>query len=209
MNTWALVPAKPPALAKTRLAGVLDARERACLVQAMLDDLLRSLARVPSLGGVALVTREPRLAGSGVRCIADPGGGLNEALAHGCRVLTRDGAHRVLLIAGDTPLTTAAEIGLVLDAGSDADVVLVPDAAGRGTNAMLLSPPTALAPAFGPDSFARHARHAGRRGLRTRMLGLAGIGLDIDEPRDLLRLRAHVAHRGAYGFLQVSSGATP
>ena len=43
-------------------------------------------------------------------------------------------------------------------------VTIVPDRHGTGTNALLLSPPDAIAPAFGPDSCARHVDRARRPG---------------------------------------------
>ena len=44
-------------------------------------------------------------------------------------------------------------------------VTVVPDRHGTGTNALLLAPPDAIAPAFGPGSRERHAERAERAGL--------------------------------------------
>ena len=53
---WALVPAKPFALAKTRLSARLAPRHRAALAREMLIHTLRVLGQVETLEGVALVS---------------------------------------------------------------------------------------------------------------------------------------------------------
>ena len=47
-------------------------------------------------------------------------------------------------------------------------MTIVPDRHGTGTNALLLSPPDVIAPAFGPDSRARHVAIAERAGVDPR-----------------------------------------
>ena len=75
-------------------------------------------------------------------------------------------------------------------------MTLVPSRDGDGTNAMLFDPLDALAPSFGPGSFARHLAQAAARGIACRTLPLPGIGLDIDEPDDLAQLmRPHAPTR--------------
>ncbi|MCU0483978.1 MAG: hypothetical protein MUC54_06895, partial [Chloroflexi bacterium] len=64
-------------------------------------------------------------------------------------------------------------------------VVLVPDRAGTGTNALLLSPLAIIDPAFGPGSRAAHARAARRAGARYLELG-GPLRQDLDLPDDLL-----------------------
>ena len=46
------------------------------------------------------------------------------------------------------------------EARRSADVVIVPDRHGTGTNALVLSPPDAIVPAFGEGSKARHVEAA-------------------------------------------------
>ena len=52
---WALVPVKDPARAKTRLAPVLSADQRAALQRAMLADVLAALGRARTLAGIAVI----------------------------------------------------------------------------------------------------------------------------------------------------------
>jgi 2-phospho-L-lactate/phosphoenolpyruvate guanylyltransferase len=55
----------------------------------------------------------------------------------------------------------------------------------RGSNCIACSPPALIGFRFGNDSFAPHLAEARRRGVRPSVLDLPGLGLDIDNPRDL------------------------
>ena len=81
-----------------------------------------------------------------------------------------------------------AGAGGVAPPGDDASrglVALVTDRHGRGSNALLLSPPGIIEPAFGPDSRAAHRAAAEAAGAR--WLELPGpLSLDVDTPADLL-----------------------
>ena len=70
------------------------------------------------------------------------------------------------------------------------DVVIVPDRHGTGTNALLLRPPTAIAPAFGPGSRERHQSAAEAAGVDHAVVRLPSLELDVDTPEDLAALRA-------------------
>jgi 2-phospho-L-lactate guanylyltransferase len=77
--------------------------------------------------------------------------------------------------------------------------LIVPDRHGTGTNALLLSPPDSLAPAFGPGSCERHIANANAAGTTYELLSVASLELDIDTPDDLevLRGKLETAHGGA------------
>ena len=86
--------------------------------------------------------------------------------------------------------------------------LIVPDRHGTGTNALVLSPPDAFEPAFGPDSCARHVapRPRGRHQLRAGDARVAGSrprharGHGAAPRRPAARARAGAAHRpGAVG----------
>ena len=189
MTVWALIPAKPPRNAKQRLRGVLAPAELHALVEHMLAGGLGMLTQVSGLAGVAVVTRGDLPAGVRAHRIADPGGGLNAACAHGLRTLARWGAKGAVILPGDIPLAGAGEIDCVLRALEDSPVVVVPDRHGRGTNALALALPSGLAPGFGANSFMRHMQRARRASLAARALALPGIGFDVDTPDDLARYR--------------------
>lgn len=106
-------------------------------------------------------------------------------------------ADRVLLVPGDCPALDPDEVEALL--GRRAPVVIVPDRHGTGTNALLLSPPDVMAPAFGEGSFERHSDLARAAGAEPEVADVRTLGLDVDTPDDFAALkRALATHpRGA------------
>jgi len=189
MTCWALVPLKNPAIGKQRLRDVLPPQEREQLILHMQARVFAALRGAKGLAGIAMVSGDEALAPEGVSWIADPGDGLNASIAAGARQLETLGASHMLVVAADLPLLTAADIEAMLEEGREASVVIATDRAGRGTNALLLSPPTALEPRFGEDSLARHAEAAVSRDLVTRTVRRPGLQLDVDTRDDLEEMR--------------------
>ena len=201
MTTWAVVPVKRFADSKCRLAGVLAPEARRQLSTAMLRDVLAALTATPGVDRIVLATSEPSAAVFGCPIIDDGAGDLNVAIARAAAALDAAGAERMLVLPADVPLVTAPEIAQILAAGEAVPVVVAPDEKGIGTNALLLSPPAAIAPRFGADSRACHAAAARDLGLASRDLRLPNLGFDVDEPEDLARLAQATAERADYEFL--------
>lgn len=190
---WAVVPVKPFAQAKQRLSGRFSAAERAALAACMLRDVLGALAATPALAGCLVVTADEEAAALartlGATVLSEPEpAGLNEAVFAAAAWLQRQGASAMLVVPGDAPGVTAEEIMRLAETHArGAAVALVPAHDEGGTNALLLSPPTRLMPAFGEGSFGRHLRAARAAGLAPQVLPLSGLGLDLDHPQDLGR----------------------
>ena len=66
--------------------------------------------------------------------------GQSAAAARGIEAALERGAERVLLVPGDCPALDPGEVSALL--ALRADVVIVPDRHGTGTNSLLLTPPT-------------------------------------------------------------------
>lgn len=81
----------------------------------------------------------------------------------------------------------------VVGAGPRGEVVIVPDRHGTGTNGLLLTPPGAIAPSFGPDSCERHIGLAREAGATCRVERVPSLLLDIDTGADLAALRERLA----------------
>jgi 2-phospho-L-lactate guanylyltransferase len=200
METVAVLPIKTFARAKHRLAEAVEGADRRELAEAMVGDVFEALAAVPELSGVIAVTAEPRAAAlareAGAEVVHDPvEAGQSAAALLGVDAALRRGAARALLVPGDCPALDPGEVSALL-AFPD-PVVIVADRHGAGTNALLLSPPDAIAPSFGPGSFARHAARARLSGVA--VAEVPSLGLDVDTPGDLAALRAAlmISRRGA------------
>ena len=69
-------------------------------------------------------------------------------------------------------------------------MTLSPSRNGRGTNAILCTPPDAIPFRFGEASFRQHLEAARALGIEPRVLKRAGICLDLDTRNDLQRFAA-------------------
>lgn len=201
MRTAAILPVKRFAAAKSRLGASVADELRARLAQAMVSDVLDALARSALVERTILVTREPAMREAarrdGVQLLEDTAeGGQSAAVALGIARALADGFDRVLCIPGDCPALDAAELDRLLDGPSE-PVTIVPDRHGTGTNGLLLAPPDAIAPAFGPGSCERHRALAQRAGLGCRVERPSSLLLDIDTGEDLDALRARLTGEDA------------
>lgn len=171
--------------AKSRLGPDLDPGTRRTLVIAMLDDLLTAVREVWA-GRVVVVSTDPVYdavaVDHGAETLRDAGIGYNEAVHLGVAHVQR--AEAVLVMPGDLPHATSAEITALLHALDEPGVTIVPARDG-GTLALGLRPTSAIAPVFGPDSAARHREAAERSGVAWRFLSPGHLDTDVDTLDDL------------------------
>ena len=191
MRTIAILPIKSLGAAKQRLSGQLGSGSRQALAQAMFSDVLASLRHVCGIDEIVVVTSndvaESAARGNGVRLLHDgEEAGQSAAAMIGIRHALASGYERVLLVPGDTPLVDPAELDELL--ARRAPVTIVPDRHGTGTNGLLLEPPEAIEPSFGPDSLDRHVRAARAVGIEPVVDPVPSLVLDIDTPEDLEQL---------------------
>ncbi len=198
MSCWALVALKAPAAAKGRLSETLNASERSRLVALMFDHVLHALRAAQSIAGIAVVTADA-LQVEGVAVLADPGRGLNEALAHGAQELAARGVDELLVLHADLPLVTGVEIDQLVAAGREHGLAIAPDKLGQGTNALYVPLPVPFSFHFGADSCRLHLAEAARLTKPFAQIALPGLAFDVDEPQDLEHLLA--ADHDRYRFL--------
>jgi 2-phospho-L-lactate guanylyltransferase len=189
MRTLAVLPVKAFSRAKQRLKPTLDPRLRGRLAEAMVCDVLSAL-QAAAIDEVLVVTADARVGqlaqGQGARVLTDDERGHNPAAQLGIEEAIRSGAERVLLVPGDCPALDASELNALLAPHRQRpSVVIVPDRHGTGTNALLLTPPDALAPSFGPGSAQRHATNARAAGIACQEAHVPSLALDIDTADDL------------------------
>jgi 2-phospho-L-lactate guanylyltransferase len=198
MKTVAILPVKRLDDAKQRLSDELEPVKRRILAEAMISDVLDALGRVGSVQELIVVSDDPlarRLAEArGASILKRADRGHNDAAAHGLEAAVRAGAERALLIPGDCPLLEPAELEALLDRPVTApSALIVPDRHGTGTNSLLLTPPGALAPSFGPGSCRRHLEHAHRAGVHAEVARVPSLALDVDTGEDFETVEAMLA----------------
>jgi 2-phospho-L-lactate guanylyltransferase len=204
VKATAIIPVKRFGAAKQRLLEALDRPQRAALVKAMLSDVLSAIEGAKAVERVIIVTgeaRAERLALEAAKRMRTPLEVLQEPTDHGhseaatlgiIRAMALD-ARCVALLPGDCPLLDADELDAVLGRMQEDAVAVVPDRHGTGTNALILAPADAIAPAFGPGSRERHVERAERRGLAASVEQVDSLALDLDTPDDLAALEELLA----------------
>ena len=200
---WTIVPLRGLAAGKSRLAAVLNSAERAALNRALLE---RTLAVVGAWSGAPqrtiVVSPCPRTralarnAGATAVREGSRAAGLNRAVRLGVAHAAALGATHVLVLPCDLPHLSAAALRALADVSPHRNrVVLAPDKAGTGTNALLVGVRTGFGFAFGPASLMAHQAAAGRAGLRVSLVQRHELQLDLDTPADLSRWRGEAGHQ--------------
>ncbi len=186
-----VIPVRGGVRGKSRL-GVEQPRRSALAAAFALDTVTaaRAAARVGEIVVVGALA-EPL---EGVRVVADPGEGLLAAVAAGLAALSAStaegaGAPPTAVLLGDLPALRPVELDDALAAAARHDRAFVPDAEGSGTSLIVARAGVPHAPAFGPDSAARH-RAAGYVALA--LPASSGLRRDVDT-LDQLRAAASLA----------------
>jgi 2-phospho-L-lactate/phosphoenolpyruvate guanylyltransferase len=199
-RTFAILPVKRFGSAKVRLGDELSGGTRRALTEAMVTDVLMALRRTAAVHEVLVVTSEPAAEaigrGYGASVLHDSAeAGQSAAAQIGIAHALEAGAKRVLLVPGDCPALDPAELGLLLERPLERGLTIVPDRHGTGTNALLLTPPDVIEPAFGPGSRERHEQAAAAAGVPCSVEDVPTLGLDVDTADDLVALRQALAER--------------
>ncbi|MFJ3777618.1 2-phospho-L-lactate guanylyltransferase [Streptomyces sp. NPDC090075] len=186
---WTLViPLKPLARAKSRLADTAADGVRPSLALAFAQDTVVAALACQSVKDVAVVTDDTlagrELSALGARIVPDPpGSGLNAALRHGAAAVRASRPESpVAALNADLPALRPLELSRVLDAAAEFPRAFLPDTAAIGTTLLAATPGHELAPVFGPDS---RARHRGSGAEELRLVGVDSVRQDVDTGADL------------------------
>ncbi|MDP9439797.1 MAG: 2-phospho-L-lactate guanylyltransferase [Actinomycetota bacterium] len=191
-SVYTVVPVKDLQGTKSRLAPVLDPAARAGLTLYMMGRVV-TRALEAGVDAVCVVSPDPIVLDEalkrGATPLAQKSRGLNPALEEGRLWATRNGASALLVLPADLPLIEQEDVRAVLAGAASAPVVVAPDGARSGTNALLLRPPDALPFLFGPNSFEAHLGAARDREIEVRVCENGHLSFDLDTAGDLARYR--------------------
>ncbi|MEV0126471.1 2-phospho-L-lactate guanylyltransferase [Streptomyces sp. NPDC050703] len=186
---WTLViPLKPLARAKSRLAATAGDGLRPGLALAFAQDTVAAAVACPAVRDVAVVTDDAlarrELSALGARVVPDaPRAGLNAALRHGSAAV-RAGRPEAAVAAlnADLPALRPRELARALDRATHFPRAFLPDTAGMGTTLLTAAAGTELSPVFGTDS---RARHAASGAVEMALEGVDSVRQDVDTGDDL------------------------
>ena len=189
---WALMPVKDFGNAKSRLRAVLSTDECAGLALNMARDVAAAILNADAVDGLALLGSGPEIEklARELRCdcveeFDDADLSCNLGLA--ARQLEANGVTTLVIVPGDIPTLRTSDIDQFITRTNSS---LGLCAAGRdgGTNALVLTPPNALAFQFGKNSARRHLEAGKAAGLSAVETNNPAFRVDIDTADDLLWL---------------------
>jgi 2-phospho-L-lactate guanylyltransferase len=177
---------------KSRLAAALDPPARARLNRVLLTLTLGVIERWRGLTRCVVVSpceealaTAARLGAASVLETPDAAG-LNGAAALGASYASDHGARSILILPCDLPyLTPESLTALAHAAEMPRHMVIAPDKAGTGTNALLVSAQRPFEFRYGEQSFARHLLLSAERGWTAAVCARPEIAFDLDTPEDL------------------------
>ncbi|GAA1766893.1 2-phospho-L-lactate guanylyltransferase [Nocardioides hankookensis] len=182
----ALVPVKPPAVGKSRLAGLGDGTSRRRLAESFAQDTVLACLRAETVEQVLVVTDDAQFSYvlSALGCSAIPdgvSGDLNATLRQAAAEARRRWPDLVpVALCADLPALRPEDLDEVLAALTTERPSFVPDAAGIGTT-VYVADHDGFDPHFGPGSRAAHLE----AGARELVDAPASVRRDVDEPADL------------------------
>ncbi len=186
-----IVPMKPFAQAKQRLRPAVANGERLALARSMLIHVLTAV-HTSGVGDLhILISADPEVLALAPAFdfspLTEKTTGYNGAVTQALAWAQNRQATTALILPADLPHLAPADVSDLVRLAADAPaaVVLAPDAAAAGTNALLLRPPDLLPPSFGPDSFRRHLALARSRGIEPAIHHHPHLARDVDWPSDL------------------------
>ncbi|MDP8948230.1 MAG: 2-phospho-L-lactate guanylyltransferase [Actinomycetota bacterium] len=192
MSVFAVVPVKDLWGTKSRLKPILDPGARAGLTLYMMGRVVSAISGA-GVENVCVVSPDrivlAEAAERGATPLLQESRGLNPALEEGRRWAMERGGSSLLVLPADLPLIDAEDVSAVLEGGGGTPSMMIsPDGAHSGTNALLLRPPDVLPFVFGPGSYEAHLWAARERGLDIRVSERPHLAFDLDTAEDLARL---------------------
>lgn len=207
-ETNIVIPVKDPRGAKSRLSEILSIDQRRELARFLFEGVLSRLREVDRPFHLLVVTDSDILAAvaksRGAAVLRDQGAN-NEtsvvdlatqwSIAHDFK--------RQIVIPADMGDLDPVDIETLIDAKIEAPgVILCPAVGDDGTNAILSTPPNALAFRFGKNSFSGYKSRAKKTGIHCKTLRLPSLVLDIDTPNDLKEFLALTTRTPAHILLE-------
>jgi 2-phospho-L-lactate guanylyltransferase len=191
---WVVLPFKSVKTANSRLRPILSPTERQEVSLFMIKDVVSVLQSSVNLGGLLIVTHCPiikayceNLAATFLEEDGNPQ--LNSAITKAVQFLDQLGVQKFFTVPGDVPLLSLSELDRLIQCVQESrGITLVPSHDGLGTNSLASSIPIRISPQFGVNSLSVHHQIAKDHDVSVEVLSLRGLGFDIDEPGDLIRL---------------------
>ena len=191
LKIFAIVPAKQFEKGKSRLASLLDMRDRVKLGELLLDCTLHTLENATTLYSTVVISTDRR-----AKKIAKMHGaifvderkhiGVNNAVNIANDYCTRAGAIATVVVPQDLPLALSEDIDKICNAAKDYErcLIICPSARYDGSNVLLRRPPTLIESHYNNNSFNMHINAAKKVGAKIKIVLSHRMMRDLDTPED-------------------------
>jgi 2-phospho-L-lactate/phosphoenolpyruvate guanylyltransferase len=185
---WLLIPVRSLRFGKSRLTPPLSESERVALNEYFLSRTLR-IAKDAEIDRVAVVSDGMdtlHLASTlGAHTIHQAEGDLNDAISLGIENLRDISSSGTLIIPVDLAWMNGSDLRQLIYDFDEKTILVCPDQARDGTNALFVPARSIFQFCFGPKSFFKHQQAARLRGYSVVTHFNDRIARDVDVPSDL------------------------
>jgi 2-phospho-L-lactate/phosphoenolpyruvate guanylyltransferase len=191
LKIFAIVPAKQFEKGKSRLASLLDIRDRVKLGELLLDSTLQTLENARTLDRIVVIStdiRAKRIAKIHDATFLDEGKhiGVNNAVNMANDYCIRAGAVATVVVPQDLPLAISEDIDMICKAAKNHDrcLIICPSARNDGSNILLRRPPKLIDSHYDNNSLNMHINAAKKIGAKIKIILSHRIMRDLDTPED-------------------------
>ena len=198
MSVAAIIPVKPFAEGKSRLASVLADDQRHALIRNMFCHVLKTTLAATGIANTIVISRDEEALGlaedAGAHAILEAeNSNLNAALDLARKASVALNASGLLVVPADLAKLDPTDLLAILTSADNhtstaSFVCIAPDDIQRGTNALYIQPPDSFKFSFGTNSFEKHRVMAIESGCDLQIIERPNLAFDVDEPDDLNNL---------------------
>jgi len=189
LRTGAIVPVKTFSKAKTRLNLSCEKTEDLCKI--MLEEVLQTISQSDIIEKITVVSKDESAFKIGkkfdvVEIYDEKEQSVNSAVAMADRYFLDEGFGATIVFPQDVPLMQTEDIRMLYDFQMlDKCVLVVPSRRFDGTNALFRSPVDVMETHYDEDSYKIHLTTANNKSVKSALVLITRIMLDVDEPEDL------------------------
>lgn len=204
---FVVIPVKKLLKSKSRLSSILSLEERVKLTLNMLQDVLEAIKSCSKVEETIVLGSDEEVEKVSkafkARFMKDLEDELNKSINTATEICMEEGAKALLIIAADLPMLTAMDVDAILSKEADGpQVAIAPSRDGKGTNALLRTPPNIIPTRYGPNSFLKHLTEARLKNIPVETYRSIGVGLDVDSWEDVAELMRLKGETRTYSYLR-------
>ena len=197
MKVFAIVPVKSFENAKTRLGTLLSTTERIKLSGMLLKRTIYILKKTPGIQKILLVSSDSRTKKIarkyGVTFLEEyKESGVNSAINLADKFCVTACADASLILPIDLPLILPEDVSIICKSVLDDNncVVLCPSYKFDGSNVLLRKPCNIIGTSYDANSYLMHVLGGIRNNVKTKVLFVSRLMIDIDTVRDVRNMLA-------------------